>query len=100
MITPAPLLARIVLFSSVEKNVFRPTTSEEILKLLKVHDGFEGNVFARNIGNARMIAVADDGDATRAKNVTAVKEGALNHRLVACDLDASTAPLFEIAVCS
>ncbi|MFA1627664.1 hypothetical protein ACDY96_34540 [Rhizobium mongolense] len=43
------------------------TTSEEILKRLKVHDGFEGSVFARNIGNARMIVVADDGDATRGK---------------------------------
>ncbi|APO72271.1 hypothetical protein IE4872_PD01752 (plasmid) [Rhizobium gallicum] len=59
-----------------------------------MHDGFEGSVFARNIGNARMIVVADDGDATRGKG------GASNHRLVASDLDASTAPLFEIAVCS
>ncbi|WP_233426733.1 hypothetical protein [Rhizobium mongolense] len=39
------------------------TTSEENLKRLKVHDGVKGSVFARNIGNARMIAVADDSTA-------------------------------------
>lgn len=76
------------------------TTSEEILKRLKVHDGFEGSVFARNIGNARMIVVADAVTRPEEKNVIAVKERASNHRLVASDLDASTAPLFEIAVCS
>ncbi|AJD45798.1 hypothetical protein C9413_18170 [Rhizobium sp. SEMIA 4085] len=51
MITPVPLLARMLVFSSVKTNVFKPTTSEEILKPLKVHDGFEAS--ARNIGQER-----------------------------------------------
>lgn len=106
MITRAALLTSIFLFPatawaqqegvlhSVQTNVFRPKHqpfSEDILKRLKVPDGFEVSIFARDLGNARMMAVAEDGTVyvTRPeeKDVIALKDGDLKPRVVASDLD-------------
>ncbi|ASY63829.1 L-sorbosone dehydrogenase [Sinorhizobium sojae CCBAU 05684] len=106
MITRAALLTSIFLFSatawaqqegvlhSVQANVFRPKHqpfSEDILKRLKVPDGFQVSVFARDLGNARMMAVAEDGTVyvTRPeeKDVIALKDGDSKPRVVASDLD-------------
>ncbi|WP_210200708.1 PQQ-dependent sugar dehydrogenase [Rhizobium sophoriradicis] len=78
----------------VETNVFRPKHqpfSEDAVKRLKVPEGFEVSIFARDLGNARMMAVAEDGTVyvTRPeqKDVIAVKEGDPKPRTMASDLD-------------
>jgi glucose/arabinose dehydrogenase len=49
---------------TVETNTFRPAhqpLTEDLLARLRVPDGFEVSVFARDLGNARMMAVAENG---------------------------------------
>ncbi|WP_087001693.1 PQQ-dependent sugar dehydrogenase [Rhizobium sullae] len=106
MITKAALLVGIALFPTVvcaqqegvlhkvETNVFRPKHepfNEDVLKRLKVPEGFEVSVFARELGNARMMAVAEDGTVyvTRPeeKDVIAIKEGDPKPHMVASDHD-------------
>ena len=79
---------------TVETNTFRPAHqpfSEEALARLKVPDGFEVSVFARDLGNARMMAISDDGTVfvTRPneKDVIALTEDNPQPRVVASDLD-------------
>ncbi|SCB60035.1 Glucose/arabinose dehydrogenase, beta-propeller fold [Rhizobium aethiopicum] len=78
----------------VESNVFRPKPepfSEDVVKRLKVPEGFEVSVFAHNLGNARMMAVADDGTVyvTRPeeKDLIALNEGASEPRVIASGLE-------------
>ncbi len=50
--------------NTVVTHVLRPTkrdVTEERLKQLKLPPGFQVNVFARDLGNPRMLVVADDG---------------------------------------
>jgi hypothetical protein len=49
---------------TVESNTFRPvhqSFTEDLLARLKVPEGFEVSVFARDLGKARMMAVAESG---------------------------------------
>ncbi|RWO20142.1 MAG: sorbosone dehydrogenase family protein [Mesorhizobium sp.] len=78
----------------VDTNVFRPAHqpfSEDIVRRLKVPEGFEVSVFARDLGNARMMAVAEDGTVyvTRPneKDVIALSEGASEPRVLVANLD-------------
>jgi glucose/arabinose dehydrogenase len=78
----------------VETNVFRPEPqpfNEGVLDRLKVPEGFEVSVFAADLGNARMMAVSEDGTVyvTRPneKDVIALTEDNPEPRVIASDLD-------------
>ena len=79
---------------TVETNVFRPAPqpfTDAVLDRLKAPEGFEVSVFARDLGNPRMMAVSDDGTVyvTRPteKDVIALTGDDPEPRVVASDLD-------------
>ncbi len=79
---------------TVESNTFRPAhqpLTEDLLARLKVPDGFEVSVFARDLGNARMMAVSENGivyvTRPEQKDVIALTEGNPEPRVIASDLD-------------
>ncbi len=79
---------------TVETNVFRPAPqpfTDAVLDRLRAPDGFEVSVFARDLGNPRMMAVSEDGTlyVTRPteKDVIALTEDNPEPRVVASDLD-------------
>src|SRR5688500_420017 len=79
---------------TVETNVFRPAPqpfTDAILDRLKAPEGFEVSVFARDLGNPRMMAVSDDGTVyvTRPteQDVIALTDDDPEPRVVASDLD-------------
>jgi glucose/arabinose dehydrogenase len=109
MKTPAFMLGHVLLFSvslspafaqqegklhSVTSNVFRPEEqpfSSDSLEHLKVPDGFEVSVFGQNLGNIRMMAVAEDGTIyiTRPmeKDVIALSAANTEPKVIASDLE-------------
>ena len=106
MISRAALLLSVSLFPAaawaqqegvlhtVESNTFRPAhqpLTEDLLARLKVPDGFEVSVFARDLGNARMMAVAENGAVyvTRPeqKDVIVVSADNPEPRVIASELD-------------
>ena len=106
MISRAALLLSVSLFPAaawaqqegvlhtVEANVFRPAhqpLTDDLLARLRVPDGFEVSVFARDLGNARMMAVSENGTVyvTRPeqKDVIALTEDNPEPRVIASDLD-------------
>src|SRR5688572_33186030 len=106
MIFRAALLLSVSLFAAaawaqqegvlhtVESNTFRPAhqpLTEDLLARLQVPDGFEVSVFARDLGNARMMAISDDGTVyvsrPNEKDVIALTEDDPEPRVVASDLD-------------
>ena len=71
----AILLAAFVSPAQVERTesfTVRPkqlAPSEERIRQLELKPGFQVNVFARDLGNARMMAVAEDGTVRTLKRV-------------------------------
>lgn len=109
MKTPAFMLGHVLLFSvslspafaqqegklySVTSNVFRPEEqpfTEDRLRQLKVPEAFEVSVFGQNLGNVRMMAVANNGTVyiTRPmeKDVIALSAANAEPKVIVSDLD-------------
>jgi glucose/arabinose dehydrogenase len=79
---------------TVETNTFRPEHqpfTDDMLDRLKVPEGFEVSVFARDLGNARMMAVAENGivyvTRPEEKDVIALTDEGAQPKVIASDLD-------------
>ena len=79
---------------TVETNTFRPEHqpfTDDMLNRLKVPEGFEVSVFARDLGNARMMAVAENGivyvTRPEEKDVIALTDEGAQPKVIASDLD-------------